>query len=245
MRTSNRLTLMLLVSLGFAAYSTTATAAPVKISACQKISQSGSFMLVKNLTATGDCIVLTADFITIDLSGFTITGNGKGVGISTVEDSRRGISVSNGNITGFYDGVEMRNARDVTLDRVRVTDNAHHGIRIGLSGTPGMTSNVIIKNCVVIKNGSNDIVTTRSVVSENIIGKMTAANSTTIGNYIDYLDADHGLVVSNVGHNLFVGNCPALIKGNNFDTLTAGDPPFIFNKDCKVIENIPGALTSP
>jgi hypothetical protein len=222
-----------------------ACAGPGRISQCTNITAPGSYVLSGNLLANGDCLQVNADFVTVDLAGFQIAGNSTGVGITTGESPRRGISVSNGYITNFYNGLEMKNARDVTLDRVRVTDNSNYGIRVGLSGTPGMTSNVIIKNCVVIKNGSNDIVTMRSVVSENIIGRMTAANSTTIGNYIDYLDADHGLVVSNVGHSLFVGNCPALIKGNNFSTLTAGDPPFVFNKDCKVIENIPGGLTSP
>jgi hypothetical protein len=42
---------------------------------CQTISQPGSYELTDNLTTNGDCLVITADFVTIDLAGFTITGN--------------------------------------------------------------------------------------------------------------------------------------------------------------------------
>ena len=48
---------------------------PIKIEKCRTIGQAGSYKLVRNLTiTTGDCLVITADFVTIDLAGFTITG---------------------------------------------------------------------------------------------------------------------------------------------------------------------------
>ncbi len=43
---------------------------------CQTISQPGSYTLTKNLTSTGDCIVIASDFVTLDLAGFTISGTG-------------------------------------------------------------------------------------------------------------------------------------------------------------------------
>jgi hypothetical protein len=49
-----------------------------KIKACQTISQPGSYELVDNLTVTGfaDCLVITANDVTIDLAGFLISGSG-------------------------------------------------------------------------------------------------------------------------------------------------------------------------
>ena len=51
---------------------------PTEIDKCQTISQSGSYKLVNNLTFNGPsgsaCLSITANFVTIDLAGFTITG---------------------------------------------------------------------------------------------------------------------------------------------------------------------------
>ena len=47
---------------------------PFEIEKCQTIDKPGSYKLVNNLVATNDCLVITADFVTIDLAGFTISG---------------------------------------------------------------------------------------------------------------------------------------------------------------------------
>jgi hypothetical protein len=62
-----------------------AQAAPTAISACQPISQPGSYVLTTNIVASGDCLVIAlgVDAVTIDLAGFSISGNGTGTGIRT------------------------------------------------------------------------------------------------------------------------------------------------------------------
>jgi hypothetical protein len=51
---------------------------PFEIENCQRISRPGSYKLIKNLTFNGPsgsaCLSITANFVTIDLAGFTITG---------------------------------------------------------------------------------------------------------------------------------------------------------------------------
>ncbi len=55
--------------------------APIEIEKCQTISQPGSYKLVNNLVSTsGNCLVIAADFVTVDLAGFSITGSGTGAG---------------------------------------------------------------------------------------------------------------------------------------------------------------------
>jgi hypothetical protein len=52
---------------------------PREIEKCRRIDQAGSYRLVNDLTfspTTGTCLTITADFVTIDLAGFTITGTG-------------------------------------------------------------------------------------------------------------------------------------------------------------------------
>src|SRR5579864_185348 len=46
------------------------------ISACGTLSSPGAYFLTKNLSATGDCLVIAASNVAIDMKGKTITGNG-------------------------------------------------------------------------------------------------------------------------------------------------------------------------
>src|SRR5215510_8957800 len=81
----------------------TDAAAQSKISKCQTLSASGSYVLGSNITApTGSCLSIAADFITIDLNGFTIdcggsTGEGVGAG-----SNFQGTTVRNGTIAHCY-----------------------------------------------------------------------------------------------------------------------------------------------
>ena len=51
---------------------------PRQIKECRPIDAPGSYALVRNLTARGDCLIIAADFVTLDLNGWTITGDGTG-----------------------------------------------------------------------------------------------------------------------------------------------------------------------
>jgi hypothetical protein len=209
---------------------------------CSNIILPGSYVLTKNLSATSDCIRINADYVTLDLNGFTITGNGNGTGITTLDANRKRINIYNGNVTNFENGIELRNIRDVIIEKVRTTNNSSHGIFAGINAPGG--ANNIIRDCIAIDNDGTDIVT-NAILINNVVDRVVAANSVSIGNKFEYMDADHGSVINNVGDHLFVGNCPTMIMGNNLKQLTSADPPDVFTADCKVINNIPSDLTSP
>ena len=86
------------------------------ISACTAITTSGSYILTRNLVAAGNCLVVTADFVTTDLAGHTISGNGTGGGITTGSDV--GITVRGGFVTNFFNGIDLISARDAIVERV-------------------------------------------------------------------------------------------------------------------------------
>ena len=48
-----------------------------QINKCTKITKPGFYVLTRNLTATGDCLVVAANFVTIDLGGWVITSTGR------------------------------------------------------------------------------------------------------------------------------------------------------------------------
>lgn len=75
-----------------------AVAAPKNIGVCGIISEPGSYLLTKNLNAIGDGLTVTADYVTIDLAGFTIFGDGTGAGIKG-DGTRLAITMRDGTIT--------------------------------------------------------------------------------------------------------------------------------------------------
>jgi hypothetical protein len=59
-------------------------AAPIQITACQTISTLDSYILANNLNANGNCLTVSSSFVTINLNGFALRGNGTGFGIAAL-----------------------------------------------------------------------------------------------------------------------------------------------------------------
>ena len=87
-----------------------AQAAPTVITACQAITQPGAYVLAHNLSATGNCIRLKADGVTLNLNGFQIVGNGFGTGIKFAAEcgcAGRQIVIEHGQIIGFARAIDL------------------------------------------------------------------------------------------------------------------------------------------
>src|SRR5436309_13844198 len=95
-------------------------AAGKTVNQCGAITASGSYVLARNLTATGDCIVIQADYVTLDLDGNTITGSGAGIGVNTASPVR-GAVVRNGSVSNFQIGVAVDLGG--SIERVRTVHN--------------------------------------------------------------------------------------------------------------------------
>src|SRR6516164_9957808 len=84
---------------------------PFEIEKCQTIDKPGSYKLVNNLTfssLTGTCLTITASFVTIDLAGFTISGQSATATAIEAGNDTTGIAVRNGTISSFGSGVDLR-----------------------------------------------------------------------------------------------------------------------------------------
>ncbi|GIJ49613.1 hypothetical protein Val02_64990 [Virgisporangium aliadipatigenens] len=79
--------------------------------------------LTRNLTCTGDGLVLGAGSITVDLGGHTIIGKAGGTGI-TQSVPGGNIVVRNGTVAGFDSGVYLESAESTTLSNIRLRGNA-------------------------------------------------------------------------------------------------------------------------
>ncbi len=155
---------------------------PTRISACTTITSSGAYVVTQNLTTAGTCLVVQADFVTLDLGGFTLTGGGT-LGTSGITDNvlaRQGIVVRNGTVTNFADGIFLSQSGGSVVERVRAIGNAGNGIFIGAGST--VTGNT------ASGNGGNGIIAgadstvTGNTANRNGLAGITAAVSTITGN---------------------------------------------------------------
>jgi hypothetical protein len=104
---------------------------PVTISECRSIDRPGEYLLINNLKAAGNCLVVTVEGVTIDLSGFAITGDGTGTAIISKQASagipRARTVVRNGDIANFALATNLSG----TVEGLHVTGNAG-GILLGV-----------------------------------------------------------------------------------------------------------------
>jgi parallel beta-helix repeat protein len=190
------------------------TMAQTAITDCQIIVQSGSYVVTNNLPGPdglngNDCLEVDADFVTIDLNGYTLRGNKKGEGITDKSNSVRSIVVKNGIVTQFGNGINLNDTREAVIDNVQSVKNAGHGIVL--------REGCQVKNSVISRNKKHGLVVKKGECSvmNNVANhndddgiQIRDAGNTVTGNTANS-NGGRGLSIrcpSNVIANTFVGN---------------------------------------
>jgi hypothetical protein len=151
----------------------TAPAQVTPISACTTITLIGSYQLTRNISIAGaDCLKIAVNEVTIDLNGFSITGNRTGRAITDLGKARTALTVKNGTLSGFATGVALATSSAVTVENLRVLNMAADGVETGpnsevrktQSSTNGkigilLSVNSTADSDVTSNNGSTGIVT--------------------------------------------------------------------------------------
>jgi len=193
------------------------------LGSCGTINQSGSYVLVRNLQTTGDCLLVLADWVTIDLNGFVISGSGTGSGIGSAQLGRTGITVRNGTIRGFSAGIDFAfNGGQMLVEKMRLFNNVNYGV--------GTNDSSVVKDCIATGNGIGFFLGSRSVVTGNTAnfnqdGFSINVGSTVIGNTAgnnsrDGFQTQNGVTV--VNNTAFAnGRYGFLREGGNFVANTA------------------------
>ena len=149
------------------------------IDKCQTIGAAGSYVLAKNIGEAGDCLVISAKNVTVDLNGFAVVGKGTGTGIRG-DGSLDGVAVSNGTVTGFAFGINLQSVAGATVRDVRVIDNVS-GIAVGPGST--VAGNTVFGSTLVgISINDNSIVSGNVVTENGSHGILTEAGNTITGN---------------------------------------------------------------
>ena len=117
----------------FALGSTGADAAGVvNISTCQTLSTPDTvYRLTEDLTACDECLIVTADRITIDLQGHSIIGTCDGSGVGIAGQDVDLTTVRNGSISGFGGGIDLLFSHRSQVLNVHAVDNLFAGIFVG------------------------------------------------------------------------------------------------------------------
>src|SRR5262245_11056411 len=218
------------MTLGFAMLALTASAAtanaagPAKIQKCTTLSEPGSYELTKNLVATGNCLVVAADFVTIDLKGFVMSGDGTGTGIGDADVGRKGIAVRNGTITDFGEGIDLSRSKNCEIEKIRAIDNRGSGIEVFANSI--VTGNTASGNGKGIAAGENSTVTGNNA-SENGLG-FSVPRSLISGN----------IASDNTGAGIIV-DCPSNLVGNMALDNGADILPIGALVDCRFANNNP------
>jgi parallel beta-helix repeat protein len=180
---------------------------PTNITECGVISGSGSYVLANNLTASsGDCLRFTANFVTIDLAGFFIAGNGSGFGILGQGGS---FAVRNGAVLNFAFGVAAAVDRSI-VEGVRATGN-QRGIVTAGSAT--------IRGNLASGNGQLGIQAgAGSTVSGNTVNEngeaIIAGSGSIITNNIVQGNRGRGILITTSEDEPEVSGSGALVSGN-------------------------------
>jgi hypothetical protein len=105
--------------------------ADTAVSACGTLSAAGNYFLTTNLTASGTCIVIGSEGVSLDMKNHTITGNGTGDGISDGGGHFESMAIANGKIRNFSVGIGLDTSCCVVIRNVDSSKNTDTGVLVG------------------------------------------------------------------------------------------------------------------
>lgn len=132
---------------------------PARIKECGiTITVPGAYVLEGNLASSSPqtCITIESRYVTIDLSGFAIVGSGdrsvptyRGIHVEPGLGFE-GITVRNGSIQAFHDGVSLEGAAGSNVENMRVVFNQNVGISLhtGIAKNNTLWANGVGVRCV-------------------------------------------------------------------------------------------------
>jgi hypothetical protein len=163
-------------------------AGAVNIAACQTLSTPNTvYKLTTPLTSCGDCLIVAADKVTIDLQGNSITGTCPGTGAAITDNATSFdlITVKNGSGGGFGFGVFLQSSTRVSVLGFIAAGNTERGIVVGPKG--------LVKSCEAAGNKVGIEVGPRGQV------QLSNAHDNNFAG-IDTVDGDHCLITMNIAN---------------------------------------------
>lgn len=221
-----RLSLSLLVIAVFAGFSFAEV-----LSNCSTLSTSDTtYTLNQSINASsGTCINVSANNVTIDCNGYSITGGGTGSGVYSEQFNT---TVRNCNIMNFETGIDFSGADNGTITDSNVSSSTDEAIYVGADGNT--LSNLVIdsendqESAVYIDNGDYNMLTNITVTTEYSSGiELYEAEHNTITDCNAYSETGIGILVhSESGYNVIANN--TAISNATDDNCGSGEAGYSF-----------------
>ncbi len=114
------------------------------------INSPGSYRLSGDLTAPAGSagIVIAADGVTIDMNGFTLSGQAGSVGIHDLTQARSRIAIRNGSVTGFNSSIRLDVSKHVAVDDLMLDPGAA-GIALVVGQHSRVSRNIVVGNGLI------------------------------------------------------------------------------------------------
>jgi len=195
------------------------------------INESGSYYFTGNIVhadSATHAVTISADNVTLDLMGFTLTGSGKNSGNRSgiYAANRSYVSIKNGKIKSFgLSGISIGSILNVgggsiSINRIMSSDNGGSGIALFVTSSR-------IENCFVQSNGDSGINTSGSSTIKNNVSTDNGTDSSfpevigIAGIYVDGRSYLTGNVVNN-NFSIGIGTRENSLLVNNSVYLNAG-----------------------
>jgi parallel beta-helix repeat protein len=170
------------------------------------IKDSGSYYLTGNLASTTNGIVIHADNVTLDLMGFSLSGDGEvdvdaeigeyGIYVEGSSGNERyNVVIKGGMVSGFQyglNGVSMNNSR---IEHLVVAGNSSTGVRIDGASSGACNGNTLA-HCTISSNGGSGVI---------INGDQGQCNGNTL---------DHCTINGNGGNGCYLNGEEGQCNGN-------------------------------
>ncbi len=124
------------------------------------ITESGSYYVTGNLSSTTHGIVIETSGVTVDLMGFSLTGDGSSGDYGIYVDGSTNAVIENlvikgGRISGFYYGLSCMYMNNSRIEQMVVSDNTDDGVY--LYGRNGQCDGNTIRENTISKNTTKGI----------------------------------------------------------------------------------------
>ena len=116
------------------------------------INISASTTLTQNAVSNGSCVAIGENSITLDCAGFTITGNGSGIGINAT--NRKDIEIKNCLVRNFSTNIYLESTNNSKFTNITAF-NSSAGIILNGSNNNTLLNNTLSSSAIVINFSSS------------------------------------------------------------------------------------------
>jgi parallel beta-helix repeat protein len=182
--------------------------------------------ITRNTRLTADLVdcpgvglAIAADGITLDLNGHRVAGDGRGDDVGIDVEGRRGVTIENGVVRDFAEGVFVLGGANVTIRRVTSLREAHGGILVDGGRDVTVAGDVVRRSGAgIIVTRSERVLVARNRVSGSAFGGIAVFESRHVaiaGNTVTRCRTD-------VGIGLLQGSSQSVVVRNRVSRNGAG-----------------------